>query len=113
MEKRMLAVDEFKNRFQHKGLIIFGIIVLIFILLSPPFTIVEPSEMAGIRRFGKVITKEPLEPGLHFKIPIIDKADTIQVSLSVLSVDNLTVYTIDNQWVKISIGLSYKVPSDS
>jgi regulator of protease activity HflC (stomatin/prohibitin superfamily) len=113
MEKRMLALDDFKNRFQHKGLIIFGIIVFLFVVLFPPFTIVDPTEMAGIRRFGKVITKEPLGPGLHFKIPIVDKADTIQVSLSVLSVDNLTVYTIDNQWVRISIGLSYNVPSDA
>ncbi len=36
--------------------------------------------MAGVRRLGTVITKEPLLPGLHLKLPFIDQPDKLQVS---------------------------------
>jgi len=37
--------------------------------------------MAGVRRLGQVITAKPLGPGLHYKLPFIDKVDRLQVSL--------------------------------
>ncbi|WP_295445780.1 prohibitin family protein [uncultured Thiodictyon sp.] len=72
--------------------------------------IVDPTEMAGVRRLGQVTTREPYGPGIHLKLPIIDQVDRLQVSLDILKVQDLTMYTIDNQWVRISVGLTYRIP---
>ncbi len=72
--------------------------------------VVEPTEMAGVRRFGEVTTRDPHGPGIHLKLPLIDQVDRLQVSLDILQVQNLTMYTVDNQWVKISVGLTYRTP---
>jgi regulator of protease activity HflC (stomatin/prohibitin superfamily) len=91
-------------------------IVLAAILLyviSDSYFIVQPTEMAGVRRLGTVRTKEPLPPGFYFKAPFIDKADTLQVSIDTFRIDNLRVYTVDNQSVQISVGVTYRIPHDA
>jgi regulator of protease activity HflC (stomatin/prohibitin superfamily) len=75
------------------------------------FYTVQPTEMAGVRRLGTVITAQPVGPGLHMKLPWIDIVDTIQTSLAVLELHDLTVYTIDNQAVQVGIGVSYRIPA--
>lgn len=77
------------------------------------FYTVQPTEMAGVRRLGTVLTTEPVGPGLHMKLPWIDAVDTIQVSLDVFQLNNLTVYTIDNQPVTVGIGMSYRIPREA
>ena len=74
---------------------------------------VQPTEMAGVRRLGTVVTKEPVGPGLHAKLPFVDTVDTIQTSLDTFQLNNLTVYTIDNQAVTVGVGLSYRVPESA
>ena len=74
---------------------------------------VQPTEMAGVRRFGVVTTAMPIGPGLHAKAPFIDTVDHLQVSLTTFQATDLSVYTIDNQPVRIGIGLIYRVPTDA
>ena len=78
--------------------------------LTGSFYTVQPTEMAGVRRLGTVVSTEPVGPGLHMKIPFVDTVDTIQTSLDTFQLNNLTVYTIDNQAVTVGVGLSYRVP---
>ncbi|MCW6512223.1 SPFH domain-containing protein [Lichenifustis flavocetrariae] len=75
------------------------------------FYTVQPTEMAGVRRLGTIVTAEPVGPGLHYKVPFIDTVDTIQTSLDTFQLSNLTVYTVDNQAVNVGVGLSYKIPA--
>ncbi|CDH44299.1 hypothetical protein BN874_160055 [Candidatus Contendobacter odensis Run_B_J11] len=89
---------------------LFFVIILAGLLLWLSLFVVEPTEMAGVRRFGEVTTHEPFGPGLHLKLPLIDQVDHLQVSLDILQVQNLTMYTVDNQWVKISVGMTYRIP---
>lgn len=77
------------------------------------FYTVQPTEMAGVRRFGTVLTKEPVGPGLHMKLPWVDTVDTIQTSLDTYQLDDLVVYTIDNQPVRVGIGMSYRIPREA
>ena len=79
--------------------------------LCASFYTVQPTEMAGVRRLGTVLTKEPVGPGLHLKAPFIDTVDTIQTSLSTYQLSDLTVYTVDNQPVTVGIGMSYRIPA--
>jgi regulator of protease activity HflC (stomatin/prohibitin superfamily) len=87
-------------------------IALIYVLTDSYF-IVQPTEMAGVRRLGSVQTKLPLPPGFYFKAPFIDHVDKLQVSIDSLRIDNLRVYTIDNQSVQISVGVTYRIPRDA
>ncbi len=75
------------------------------------FYTVQPTEMAGVRRLGTVVTTNPVGPGLHFKLPWIDTVDTIQTSLDTFQMNNLIVYTVDNQAVSVGVGLSYHIPA--
>ena len=77
------------------------------------FYTVQPTEMAGVRRFGTVLTTEPVGPGLHMKLPWIDTVDTLQTSLDTYQLDDLVVYTVDNQPVRVGIGMSYRIPRDA
>ena len=94
---------------------VIGAMLLIGVVAASTggFYTVQPTEMAGVRRLGTVVTKEPVGPGLHAKIPILDTVDTIQTSLDTLQLNNLTVYTIDNQAVTVGVGLSYRVPEQA
>ena len=75
------------------------------------FYTVQPTEMAGVRRLGTVVSAQPVGPGLHAKVPWIDVVDTIQTSLDTFQMNNLTVYTIDNQSVSVGVGISYRIPA--
>jgi membrane protease subunit HflC len=76
------------------------------------FYTVQPPERAGVRRLGTVVTP-PVGPGLHFKLPWIDTVDTIQTSLDTFQMNNLTVYTVDNQAVSVGVGVSYHIPASA
>src|SRR5215475_2872146 len=87
--------------------------VILLYVINDSYFVVQPTEMAGVRRLGTVQTKEPLGPGFYFKAPFIDKVDTLQVSIDTFRIDNLRVYTIDNQSVQISVGVTYRIPHDA
>jgi modulator of FtsH protease HflC len=89
---------------------IAGVAVAVVLVWSSAY-VVNPTEMAGVRRLGTVVTAEPVGPGLHFKMPLIDTVDRLQTSISTMSLDNLTVYSVDNQAVTIGVSLTYRVPA--
>ncbi len=87
--------------------------VLTLLAAEGSFYVIDPTDMAGVRRLGVVTSVAPIGPGLHGKAPFIDSVDRMQVSLTTFQVGDLSVYTIDNQPVRIGIGLSYRVPRDA
>ena len=87
-----------------------GLGFVVLAVLAGSFYTVQPTEMAGVRRLGTVLTREPVGPGLHFKLPLIDTVDTIQTSVDTFQLNNLTVYTVDNQAVTVGVGLTYRIP---
>ena len=91
------------------AVLLIGIGILL-VLISGSFVIVQPTEMAGKRRLGEVAVAQPLGPGLHFKLPLVDTVDKIQVSLETYRIDHLSVNTIDNQPIAIAVGLTYRIP---
>lgn len=74
------------------------------------FYTVDPTDVAAVRRLGTVVSAQPVGPGLHFKLPLIDHVDRLRVSLDTLPINNLTVYTVDNQSVGLGITLTYRIP---
>ena len=49
--------------------LIVGLVAVLLVALFAvdSYFVVEPTEMAGVRRLGQVITTKPLGPGLHYK----------------------------------------------
>jgi regulator of protease activity HflC (stomatin/prohibitin superfamily) len=86
---------------------------LILIVAWSGFYVVEPTELAGVRRLGTVVTTTPVGPGLHFKWPLVETVDRLQVSLDTFPVNDLTVYTIDNQSVTVGITITYRIPPEA
>jgi hypothetical protein len=43
-------------------------------------------------------------------LPFIDKVDRLQVSLDTFKLERLTVNTIDNQPIAVTVGLTYRIP---
>ena len=104
-------------RMPPRGALKAGIGLVVVILAAGAslgsFYTVQPTEMAGVRRLGTIVSREPVGPGLHMKLPWIDTVDTIQTSLDTFHLDNLTVYTIDNQAVTVGLGISYRIPASA
>ena len=97
------------------GRVAVGILVIVVLLfLNGAMFRIDQTELGNIRRFGTVLypRSEPLGPGLHFKIPLIDKADTITVSLQTLHVPPFDVLTVDNQKVTIEENFNYTISRD-
>ncbi len=89
-----------------------GALVLVAAGFSSFYT-VQPTEMAGLRMFGKVESVQPVGPGLHFKVPFLESVDTLQTSQSTYNMQDMQVYTIDNQPVEIGINVIYQIPKSS
>ncbi len=89
-----------------------AVAIIAIYFATDSYFVVQPTEMAGVRRFG-IHSKDPVPPGLHLKAPFIDSVDKLQVSIDNFRIDNLRVYTIDNQSVQISVGITYRIPPDA
>ena len=88
-------------------------IVAVGALVVNAFVIVDPTEMAGKRLLGRVVVEQPLGPGLHFKLPVIEQIDKLQTSLDTYKLDRLTVNTVDNQPITLAVGLTYRIPGSA
>lgn len=95
------------------GMVSVAALIAASLVASGSFFVVQPTEMAGVRRLGTVRTAEPLEPGFYLKWPLIETADRLQVSQDSYRIDDLKVNTIDNQPVVIAIGVTYRIPRDA
>ena len=83
-------------------LIVFGVLLL----LSGLF-VVKQQTSAIIERFGKFIAVR--QPGLHIKIPLIDKISG-RISLRVLQLDVIVeTKTKDDVFVKLKVSVQYRV----
>lgn len=89
-------------------------VVAVIFLAANSYFVIPPSEMGATRWMGgTVMQKTPLSPGLHFKVPFLEAVDMIQTSRSTYTLNDMPVYTNDNQLVHISISVIYKIPRSS
>jgi regulator of protease activity HflC (stomatin/prohibitin superfamily) len=87
-------------------LTIFLILFSVLLILSGLF-VVKQQTSAIIERFGKFIAVR--QPGLHIKIPLIDKISG-RISLRVLQLDVIVeTKTKDDVFVKLKVSVQYRV----
>ena len=88
----------------------YVIIFIVVLFLISGIFVVKQQTSAVLERFGKFIAIR--KPGLHFKIPIIDKISG-RVSLRVLQLDVIVeTKTKDDVFVKLKVSVQYKILSD-
>lgn len=100
-----------KSRTFRKAAWVVAALLAFFVIGGCWFTI-EPTERGNVRRFGVVLYDKPVQPGLHFKLPLIDVADKVQVSLTTLHIPSFDVTTVDNQKVTLDINFNYTIPDN-
>ncbi|MDR1912387.1 MAG: prohibitin family protein [Helicobacteraceae bacterium] len=85
-------------------------VIIVGALLSSAYYAVEQGDRAVVLRFGEI--QSVSEPGLHFKIPVIDDIRTITVRTVKLS-QKLEAYSKDAQAVDIALSINYQIkPSE-
>jgi regulator of protease activity HflC (stomatin/prohibitin superfamily) len=90
------------------GAVIVGLIVLV--VLGGSFYTIDAGERGVILRNGKVVGTA--EPGLSFKLPIVDSVKEITVQTQARVYEKLMVYSRDQQSAELYISVNYRLPGD-
>jgi membrane protease subunit HflC len=90
-------------------------VIALAALASASWFRVRQNEVAYVTRFGQVVNSQsgPLQPGLHFKLPLVDEADMISVSTDTVKMPVMKAFTRDTQEVMLQLSLTYNVPPAS
>ncbi|EXU74573.1 MULTISPECIES: SPFH domain-containing protein [Erwinia] len=92
-----------------KRIIIPGILFITLVLvLSGCFTISE-GERGVLLRYGKII--RVTDPGLGFKIPLIEKVHKISIQKQAMLFENIQSYSRDQQPATLSVSVNFHIPS--
>lgn len=89
--------------------IVLGVIALVIIasLLVDMIAIVQENHEVLVTTWGKY--SKTLKPGLHFVIPIMQRAIDVDKSQITLELDQETVITKDNAEVNVTVSINYHV----
>ncbi len=90
-----------------KGLIIPAVIILIA-LFSAAY-IVDETEQVVITQFGKAVGEPKTEPGLYFKIPIIQQANYFHKNLLEWDGDPSQIPTLDKTYIYVDTFARWKI----
>lgn len=71
------------------------------------FYTVDEKERAVLLRNGALV--EVSEPGLHFKVPVIDSVREISVATDTVMFDGLPAYSMDQQAATLRVSVSFNV----
>jgi regulator of protease activity HflC (stomatin/prohibitin superfamily) len=112
----MLVLNVMKRKIQmtERGLIgtvvavLVGLVVLF--VLGGSFYTIDAGERGVILRNGKVVGTA--EPGLSFKLPIVDSVREITVQTQARVYEKVMVYSRDQQSAELYISVNYRLPAD-
>ncbi|MCP4605465.1 MAG: protease modulator HflC [Proteobacteria bacterium] len=88
--------------------IIMILVLAVFVLYSASYTVQE-SEQVVIVRFGEVIGDAVIEPGLHFKIPVIDNANRFEKRWLEWDGDANQITTRDKRYIYIDVFARWRI----
>jgi membrane protease subunit HflC len=92
--------------------ILYGVIVIIVIILffrAWPMYVVDETEQVVITQFGKAIGKPKTEPGLYFKIPIIQQVNRFRKNLLDWDGDPGQIPTLDKTFISVDTFARWKI----
>jgi membrane protease subunit HflC len=85
--------------------------LLALVLAGGVFFVVEQTEQALVLRFGEPVAGRGLitEPGLHFKLPLIENVVTLDNRILDVESPNLEVLAADNQRLEVDSFIRYRI----
>jgi membrane protease subunit HflC len=91
-------------------ILVAGFFVILIAFLGAAFT-VDQTEQALVLRFGEPVVGRGLitEPGLHFKLPLIENVVTIDNRILDVESPNLEVLASDNQRLEVDSFIRYRI----
>jgi regulator of protease activity HflC (stomatin/prohibitin superfamily) len=90
--------------------VIIVIILLALLIFGGSFYTIDQGERGGILRNGAVVGTA--EPGLGFKLPIIDKVVKITTQNRSKVYDHVNTYSRDQQPADIALSVNYRLPAE-
>lgn len=95
-----------------KPLIIAGIIILVLISgFSRSVQVIDSRERGIVRYLGK-LSEKTLEPGIQIEIPFVSVITKIDISTKKLELQNIKIYTKDQQSATLSAVANYNIKPD-
>ena len=91
-----------------KTLLIFAIFVLVVVLGSTCFYTVREDEYACVFRFSEIVSTTG-EPGLHFKVPFVDKVQYFSKATQLYDIPPSEVTTFDKQNMTVDCYILWKI----
>tara|TARA_B110000977_G_scaffold201636_1_gene297388 strand:+ start:5088 stop:5927 length:840 start_codon:yes stop_codon:yes gene_type:complete len=89
--------------------IIIAVVVALMAFMS--FYTVDQGERGVILRYGAI--SGTADPGLGFKVPIIDKVVEIDVRTQASYYDNILAYSRDQQTAGLNVSVNFRIPTDA
>jgi modulator of FtsH protease HflC len=82
------------------------------VLMRGTWYTVEPTHVAYLVRWNEVVTPhdKPIGPGLHVKLPLVERVDSISIATDSFMLPETHVFTRDSQLVDLQLGVTYRVP---
>jgi len=91
-----------------KAILWVAIIIIIFFLMGAVY-VVDETEQVVVTRFGEAIGKPKTDPGLYFKLPIIDKANYFRKNLLEWDGDPGQIPTLDKTFIEVDTFARWKI----
>lgn len=91
-------------------------VMMVLALASQSFYIVNPTELAFTRTFGRVdqAPNAPVTPGVHLMIPFATIVDRMQISVDTVALpQDLRVLSHDGQVIELGVSLTRRIPPDA
>ncbi len=89
--------------------ILVGLIVIIIFILSGAVYVVDETEQVVVTQFGKAIGKPKTDPGLYFKIPLIQQANYFPKNLLEWDGDPGQIPTLDKTFIWVDTFARWKI----
>jgi regulator of protease activity HflC (stomatin/prohibitin superfamily) len=93
--------DFFKNFGKQSSLIYLIIIISVVLFMAKPFIIINSGEV-GIKVTTGKYEKDPLQPGFHLYIPVIQKVITVDTKVRLINYKSIADATILNSGIKVN-----------
>jgi membrane protease subunit HflC len=90
-----------------KGLII-GLAIIVFVVFSAAY-VVDETEQVVVTQFGKPVGESKREPGLYFKIPIVQQANYFPKNLQEWDGDPGQIPTLDKTFIMVDTFARWKI----
>jgi regulator of protease activity HflC (stomatin/prohibitin superfamily) len=93
--------DFFKNMGNKSGLIYVAIIIIVLLVMAKPFVIINSGEVGIKVTTGKYET-QPLQPGFHLYIPMIQKVITVDTKVRLINYKSIEEMSGFDNGIKVN-----------